>query len=105
MSCTKISLYVPPKRPQQDVLKQIVDERNTAMSIKNKKTRQLITDGLSGIIDYLNSEFVPDNGLIIFSEGRQIKVITPVNDKVGANAYFCDDHYHEPQRKIQGLIP
>jgi hypothetical protein len=46
-----------------------------------------------------------DNGLIIFAEGSVMRVIKPKGDKVGANAYYCDDHYHEPNRRIEGLVP
>jgi peptide subunit release factor 1 (eRF1) len=105
MKCTKISLYVPPKRPRQDILNQIVKERNIALNIKDEETRLAVTDGLAGIIDFLNSERMSKNGFIVFAEGREIKVITPVNDKVGANAYRCDDHYYEPHRRIEGLVP
>jgi peptide subunit release factor 1 (eRF1) len=105
MSCSKISLYVPPKRPQQDVINQIVKERNIALNIKDKKTRQLVTDGLASILDFLYMEPMPKNGFIVFAEGREIKVITPVNDEVGANTYRCDDHFYEPRRRIEGLVP
>ena len=96
MKCTKISLYVPPNRPQQDVINQMIKERNIALNIEDNETRQLVTDGLSGILDYLYSESIPKNGLIAFSEGREIKVLTPKDTPVTLNSSRCDTEYYKP---------
>jgi peptide chain release factor subunit 1 len=106
MSCTKISLYIPPKRPLSDVIAQLKHERGIASNIKDPETRQKLSYTLSHLIAYLlEQKETPTNGLIIFADSEDCKVIAPVNDTVGANAYRCDDHYYEPQRRIEGLVP
>lgn len=106
MSCTKISLYIPPKRPLSDVIAQLKHERGIATNIKDSETRGKLSYTLSHLIAYLlGRKETPPTGVIILADNENCKVIVPEADTVGANAYYCDDHFHEPRRRAEGLVP
>jgi peptide chain release factor subunit 1 len=91
----KISFYLPPYRPIPDAVGQLKFEMGMATNIKDDAVRGKILDGLRTVIDKLTGmNKVPDNGVVIFANGRDSRIVIP-EKPLQVNAYFSDDEYVE----------
>jgi len=62
-----ISYYIPANYDLAKVLEHLSYEYSTAQNIKDKTTRQNVSDAIAKIINYLKGfKKIPDNGLVIF---------------------------------------
>lgn len=62
-----ISYYIPAGYDLSKVMEHLSYEYSTAQNIKDKTTRQNVSDALAKIINYLKGlKKIPDNGLVIF---------------------------------------
>ena len=94
LAYTKISLYIAPRRPLEDVIYQLKHERQEAEHIKDEDTRQKVTYTLTHLIAYLlGGKETPPNGVIIFADNERCTVKIP-DKPLTINAYRCDNHFH-----------
>jgi peptide chain release factor subunit 1 len=96
MKCTKISLYIPPKRPLNDVIAQLKHEYGMATNIKDGDTREKVTRALTGIMERLKTTPLGEKGLIVFADWpKECQMIVPINP-VTINSYRCAEEYYKP---------
>lgn len=105
-----ITLYIPPDKDLNDVMRQLRDERSQASNIKSKRTRKNVQSALevlSGKVKQIDSP--PENGMIMMAgEVRQdggrtsmeSRIIEPPQ-KLVSYRYHCDSHFLlEPLKEL-----
>lgn len=97
----KISLYIPPRRPLEDVIGQLRNEFEMLNNMKDDEARWNIQETIFKIIGLLRQAIrdkhkLP-NGLIIFADIHGMETIEPLKFTVDINLYRCDDHFDREQ--------
>ena len=94
MSYNKISLYIPPRRPINEVIGQLQSEIDIAQNIKSDEIKTSVINSLINIINHLNVCRFPKNGLIIFAgPNNEFHHLEP-KKPIEINLYRCDDHFY-----------
>ena len=81
MKCRKISLYVPAKRPIDDVIAMLKQESSIAQNIKDSETRDQLTKTHNMIIERIRDLDITRSGLVVFADYPHIHMnINPKKD-------------------------
>lgn len=105
-----ITIYVPPDKDLNDVMRQLRDERSQASNIKSKRTRKNVQSALDVLMGQLKQiDNPPENGMIMMagevstSGGRtdmETRILTPPA-KLVSYRYHCDSHFLlEPLKEL-----
>lgn len=106
-----ITLYIPPDKDLNDVMRQLRDERSQASNIKSKRTRKNVQSALDVLMGQVKQiEAPPENGMIMMAgevredEGDRTKMESRILEPpkpLLSYRYHCDSHFLlEPLREL-----
>lgn len=92
----KISLYIPPGRPLEEVVMQLRNEFQTANGIKDDETRWNVQETLLKIVGMLRLAIKENKklptGVAIWADVHGMETMEPAKP-ITINLYRCDDHF------------
>ncbi|MBS1263092.1 MAG: Peptide chain release factor subunit 1 [Methanonatronarchaeales archaeon] len=105
-----ITLYVPPDKDLNDVMRQLRDERSQASNIKSKRTKKNVQSALDVLMGQLKQiEAPPERGMIMMAgevrakgdrTSMETEILVPPRPLVSYR-YHCDSHFLlEPLKEL-----